>query len=308
MRHANSNSHEMELLEKIYNAKPDSIDDIVLLSPIDKIEERKAQYPEITVAPIAFSSKELSIKDWKFLMGAMGNQAMYIQHLNMIMRKGRNNLSLNYIRQAVDNSGLSDSQKDYAHNRLELAEQFIDDETNLRQYLKPGRIVIVDLRDEFIEKDQALGLFVVMLNIFAGTRNDDDTIFNKLIVFDEAHKYITNSDLTSHVVEVIRQMRHQGVTMLIASQDPPSLPNAVIELSSAIILHRFNSPAWLRHIQKSVVALNDLTASQLAALQTGEAYVWANKATHADWTTKAIKVMTRPRVTLHGGSTQKAVK
>lgn len=95
--------------------------------------------------------------------------------------------------------------------------------------------------------------------------------------------------------------------MLIASQDPPSLPNAVIELSSAIILHRFNSPAWLRHIQKSVVALNDLTASKLAALQTGEAYVWANKATHADWTTKAIKVMTRPRVTLHGGSTQKAV-
>ncbi len=308
MRHENSNSQEIELLGKIYNAKPDSIDDIVLLSPIDKIEERKVQYPEITVAPIAFSSKELSIKDWKFLMGAMGNQAMYIQHLNMIMRRGRNNLSLNYIKQAVDNSGLSDSQKDYAHNRLELAEQFIDDETNLRQYLKPGRIVIVDLRDEFIEKDQALGLFIVMLNIFAGTRNDDGSVFNKLIVFDEAHKYITHSDLTSHVVEVIRQMRHQGVTMLIASQDPLSLPNAVIELSSAIILHRFNSPAWLRHVQKSVVALNDLTASQLAALQPGEAYIWSNKATHPDWTKKAIKVMTRPRVTLHGGSTQKAVK
>lgn len=33
---------------------------------------------------------------------------------------------------------------------------------------------------------------------------------------------------------------------------------AVIELSSAIILHRFNSPAWLKHIQKSVVALNEI--------------------------------------------------
>jgi hypothetical protein len=57
-----------------------------------------------------------------------------------------------------------------------------------------------------------------------------------------------------------------------------------------------------------VAALNDLTASQLAALQPGEAYIWSNKATHPDWTKKAIKVMTRPRVTLHGGSTQKAVK
>lgn len=99
-----------------------------------------------------------------------------------------------------------------------------------------------------------------------------------------------------------------GVTMLIASHDPPSLPNAVIELSSAIILHRFNSPAWLRHIQKSVAALNDLTSSQLASLQPGEAFIWANKATHAEWTKKAIKVMTRPRVTMHGGSTQKAVE
>jgi hypothetical protein len=70
---------------------------------------------------------------------------------------------------------------------------------------------VVGLRDEFIEKNQALGVFVVELNIFTGTRTDDGSVFNKLIVFDEAHKYITNSDLTPHVVEVIRQMRHQGV-------------------------------------------------------------------------------------------------
>jgi len=307
MRHMNTNKNDVEVLEKVFQAKPQAIEDILLLAPADKIQERKRRYPGIAVAPIAFSSKELSIKDWKFLMGALGNQAMYIQHLNMIMKKGRDNLSLNYIRSAVDASGLSDGQKEYAHNRLDLAAQFIDDSAALRRFLQPGRTVIVDLRDEFIEKDQALGLFVVMLNIFAGAKAVDGTPFNKLIVFDEAHKYITHSDLTSHVIEVIRQMRHQGVTMLIASQDPPSLPNAVIELSSMIILHRFNSPAWLRHIQKSVVALSDLTASQLSSLQPGEAYVWANKASHSDWTKKAIKVKTRPRVTQHGGSTQKAV-
>jgi hypothetical protein len=93
-----------------------------------------------------------------------------------------------------------------------------------------------------------------------------------------------------------------------ASQDPPSLPNAIIELSSAIILHKFNSPLWLKHIQKSVVSLSELTSTQLANLQPGEAYLWANKANNPAWTKKAIKILTRPRVTLHGGSTQKAIE
>ncbi len=105
--------------------------------------------------------------------------------------------------------------------------------------LHPGRMIIVDLRDEFIDKDEALGLFVVMLDIFANANREER--FNKLIVFDEAHKYMDNPDLTGHIVDVIRQMRHQGVSVLIASQDPPSLPNAIIELSSLVILHRFNS-------------------------------------------------------------------
>jgi len=240
-------------------------------------------------------------------MGAMGNQSLYMHQLNMIMRRGRENLTLNFIKDGIDASGMSDSQKEYANQRIEIAEQFIDDNANLRGLLKPGRMLIVDLRDEFIEKDQALGLFVVMLDIFAAAKNEDGSLFNKLIVFDEAHKYITHSDLTSHVVEVIRQMRHQGVTMLIASQDPPSLPNTVIELSSVLILHRFNSPQWLKHVQKSVVALQELTATQLAALQPGEAFLWANKATKIEWTKHALKITTRPRVTLHGGSTQKAV-
>lgn len=33
-------------------------------------------------------------------------------------------------------------------------------------------------------------------------------------------------------VTAIREMRHKGVSMVIASQDPPSLPNEIIELST----------------------------------------------------------------------------
>jgi DNA phosphorothioation-dependent restriction protein DptH len=308
MRYPNKNLSQTEILLKEFGAQPEALHDIVLLVPIDKLQERRAEYPDITIAPIAFSSQELNIKDWKFLMGAMGNQAMYMQTINMIMRQGRNQLTLDFLQQGIENSALSTHLKDFALHRLELASQFIDDTTNLRQYLKPGRLILVDLRDEFIEKDQALGLFVVMLNIFAGAKNDDGSNFNKLIVFDEAHKYISNSDLTTHVVDVIRQMRHQGVTMLLASQDPPSLPIEVIELSSAVVLHRFNSPQWLKHIQKANTSLQDLTPDQLANLQSGEAFIWADKASNTEWRKKAIKVVTRPRATQHGGGTQQAVQ
>ncbi len=308
MRKANTVESEIRTLREQYGADPQALRDIVLLAPKDKLRERREEYPDIEIIPMAFASSELSIKDWKFLMGALGNQSLYMQQINLIMRKGRDSLTIDFIKQEIENSALSDTQKDYARQRVALAEQFIDDSRSLRSILRPGRLVIVDLRDEFIEKDQALGLFVVMLSIFASAKGPSGTPFNKLIAFDEAHKYITSSDLTGHVVEVIRQMRHQGVTMLIASQDPPSLPNSVIELSSAIVLHRFNSPQWLKHVQKSVIALQNLTASQLAALQPGEAFLWANKATHPDWTKSAIKITTRPRATLHGGSTQKAIE
>ena len=59
--------------------------------------------------------------------------------------------------------------------------------------IRPGRLVIVDLRDEFIEKDEALGLFVVLLQLFADATFQGQS-FNKLVVFDEAHKYIGNPD------------------------------------------------------------------------------------------------------------------
>lgn len=81
------------------------------------------------------------------------------------------------------------------------------------------------------------------------------------------------------LIEVVREMRHKGTSIMVASQDPPSVPLALIELSSQIILHKFNSPAWLKHIQKANAALGTLTPEKMANLRPGEAFVWSSKAT-----------------------------
>lgn len=173
--------------------------------------------------------------------------------------------------------------------------------------LKPGRLVIVDLRDEFIQKDEALGLFVVMLNIFSSVTENEGRRFNKFIVFDEAHKYMDNKDLTNNIVTAIREMRHKGVSLMIASQDPPSLPSEIIELSSVVLMHKFNSPAWLKHIQKSITSLSHVQDTEMAALSPGEAFLWSNKSTDKQIETRPVKIVTRPRVTKHGGATITAV-
>ncbi len=279
--------------------------DVLVLTTSDMLAQRQREFSEARVEPIAFSSAELNVADWRFLMGATGNDALYLKLLNEVMRKNRTALTLETIQEGLIEAPLSDSQRTLAQTRLDFAERFIDDSRSLRSLLRPGRLIVVDLRDEFIERDQALGLFVTMLNVFAGAGLGDDP-FNKLIVFDEAHKYMGGT-LIGQVVGVIREMRHKGVSVVVASQDPVNVPAEIIELSSAVVLHRFNSPKWLGHIQKSLAPLSDLTPPMLASLAPGEAFIWANKATDATFTRRAIKVRLRPRVTKHGGSTRRAV-
>lgn len=306
MINANSVEEEICILRERYKATPGALKDVLILTPSNKVNERRAEYPDIEVKPIAFSASELKAAHWKFLMGAIGSQSMYMRQINLIMRGLRDNLTLEALRAGIENSGLSDHLKELAQTRLLFASEYIDDNQRLQDLIRPGRLIIVDLRDEYIEKEEALGLFVVMLQIFSEATYQGSA-FNKLVVFDEAHKYIENDDLVSGLVEVVREMRHKGTSIMVASQDPPSVPVSLIELSSQIIMHKFNSPAWLKHIQKANAALGELTSDKMSHLGTGEAYVWSSKASDDLFSRGAIKVKCRPRITRHGGGTKTAI-
>lgn len=309
MVYPNDAAGQLAKLKAEYGAEAGSVKDVVLLAPTSQVETRKAEYPDIEVHGIGFDSAELSVKDWMFLLGAVGNDSTYIKELKQIMKACRYDMSLQNIRQGVeDSSHMTASQRSLAEQKLDFAEEYITDGNKLQQYMKPGRLIIVDLRDEFIEKDEALGLFVVMLNIFSSVTSVNGQKFNKFIVFDEAHKYMNNKDLVSSITTAIREMRHKGVSIMIASQDPMSLPVEIIELSSIVVMHRFSSPAWVKHVQKAITPLQTLTATEMASLGSGEAYLWANKASDKAITQRPIKISIRPRVTKHGGDTIQAVK
>lgn len=307
MVEANSAADQLQSLALRYGALPCPLTDVVLLAPRDKVETRRIEYPRLEVQPLIFGTGELQASHWRFLMGAVGSQSLYFRQLNAIMRSQRGNLTVAGLTEEIARSSLADHLKQLARTRLDLAGQYVADSGQIASLVRPGRLLIVDLRDEFIDKDEALGLFVVLLQLIADARHDGQQ-FNKLVVFDEAHKYIENHDLIAGLVEVVREMRHKGTSILVASQDPLSVPVQLIELSSQIILHKFNSPAWLKHVQKANSALGNLTPEKIAQLGQGEAFVWSSKATDASFCSGAVKVRCRPRVTQHGGETRTAVK
>jgi hypothetical protein len=302
---ANDDHRQATRLRERYGAEPAALEDVLLLTPTDQLDTRRREFPGIDVQPLHFGSGELQINHWKFLLGAVGNQSMYIRQLAQIFRAHRSDLSLDTIRNAVVTSAMPDNLKNLAQQRLDLASFYIDDSVRISDYVRPGRLIIVDLRDALIEKDESLGLFVVLMQLFAQA-TDDGGHFNKLVVFDEAHKYIDSPDLVDVLVESVREMRHKGMSILVASQDPPSIPVSLIELSDVVIMHKMTSPAWLKHIQKANAALTALRPEQLANLQPGEAYLWAGKATERSMTHGAVRVALRPRLTRHGGATRTA--
>jgi hypothetical protein len=306
MTAANTDPAQVHTLRERYGVEPAALSDVLMLVPESQLDERRAEYPDIEIRALAFGSAELQARHWRFLMGAIGNQSTYIRQLNRIMRSVRSNLTLAAIREGIDASPLADSIKNLAHQRLDIAGDYIDDSLRVSDLVRPGRLIIVDLRDDLIEKDEALGLFVVLMELFAAATGGDER-FNKLVVFDEAHKYIESPDLVASLVESVREMRHKGMSILVASQDPPSVPLALIELSDVMILHRFNSPGWLKHLQKANTALADLTSTKLNALVPGEAYVWSSRSTERAFTHGAVKTTLRPRLTRHGGATRTAL-
>jgi DNA phosphorothioation-dependent restriction protein DptH len=302
----NRKTSEVDRLLAEYGAYPKGLDDVVLLAPEAKVERRRREYPGVRVEPIKFSSSELGAESWKFLMGAIGNSSLYVRQIVDIMQSYGSDLTLAHLEKEIEDSDFSKSDLRFANIRLRLARRFIDDSVRLRDLLKPGRTLIVDMRDEWMEKDQALGLFLVIMNTLAQAE-DNGTLFNKLMVFDEAHKYISESGLIAEVVAMIREMRHWATSVVIASQDPLSVPRAIIELTSILVLHRMTSPQWLKHLRSAIVALDDVQDGAVTSLQPGEALVWSQRSTDKRYTLRPQKVSIRPRFTQHGGGTKTAV-
>lgn len=322
----NNKADQLKRLKDEFGADPTTIPEIVLLAPGGMVEERieefdglkdapadpQAAFTGIRVERIAFSSKMLTAMQWRILMGAVSEDGdEYVLEMNRILQKLRDNkvaITTDAIEAELKQAEMEPRDLVKAQRRLRIAKQYVNDNApDITSWLKRGRMVIIDLRDEFIQKREALTLAIVMLQRFSDTTDANGKPIQKQFVLDEAHKYLRDKVLVEFLEEIIREMRHKATSVMIASQDPPSIPDTIIELASLVILLKMSSPQWLNHVKRVKSAFADITDIMMANLKQGEAFIWAKFASDPSYTTKAERISIRPRATRHGGDTKQAI-
>lgn len=306
MGEPNDDRHEVDRLRRDYGTAPERLRDLRVLVPDRRLDVRRDDYPHLEVHPLRLASAEIGLNEWQLLMGVSGGDQMYVRAMNRIFGSVRERISLEALQEAIQESTLTQHQKQLALTRLSFAETYVGDVSPLSEHLAPGRLLIVDLRDPLIADDEALALFMVLLRTFGQVSGPGDRPLNKMFVFDEAHKYMRDPQLRTAIDSAVRERRHRGTTIVVASQDPPSIPPEIVGLSNIVVAHTFNVPGWLDFLRKHQVAFaeSELKPSQLSTLPSGEAYVWS--AGGAEEFRRPQRVQVRPRLTRHGGGTRRA--
>ena len=299
----NTDPAHVATLAQQYGADPAGLRDVILLVPPDRVARRQQDYPHIPVVPLTVHPSELTIRDWRLLLGVSGTQA-YMQELVRMLRDLGDAPDIAALRDAVAHSERAVQQQRVLRLRLAHAARVVSTDQHLRSHMRAGRRCIVDVRDPLLGPDAARGLFLTVLAIVAGSATQS----NKLVVCDAAHKLVRSPQLTEQITRIVRQMRHQGVTLVLASQDPPSVPRTVIARASLVCMHRRSAPAWLTHVQRAITAFRTRKPDDLATLPVGDAYVWARDTSHARCATGPARIRMRPRRTQHGGATRQATR
>jgi hypothetical protein len=95
--------------------------------------------------------------------------------------------------------------------------------------------------------------------------------------------------LTETLLSIVRQQRHLGTRVVIATQEPTVSPK-LLDLCNVSIIHPFSSPAWFKaiqsHIAGAAIEVSDSRNSkatsdvfrQITSLPTGEALVFCPSA------------------------------
>jgi len=225
----------------------------------------------------------------------------------------------------LENQPFAPSQKSMMGMRLDLLESFFvnydGDSADDIFRTEPGTLAIVDLTDPFVDSATACVLFNVCLSLVKQNRPGNGMV----IGIDEAHKFLNASlaaaSFTEQLMVTIREQRHNGTRVLIATQEP-TISERLLDLCSVSIVHHFNSPAWFNAIKDHLGGASSLTTSdeerklileEIVDLQVGESlvfspssYVCVKDSEASKLGSGVMKMMTRSRRGVDAGKSAMA--
>ena len=277
----------------------------VLVSKSNEYNLRVAYFKELkgcrnlSVQPLELRSRDLSIERMNKLMAFSeqeGRVPLYMEVIQRILREmaiESEGAEFNYKnfrkRLDVESERFTREQANPMSLRLALLESFMvenarksKDKTSLLN-LQPGTLTIIDLSDPFVDASTVCVLFDICLSLIKENAPSSGLV----VALDEAHKYmnksLTATNFTDRLLTTIREQRHNGIRVIICTQEP-TLSDKLLDLCSVTIVHRFTSPAWFDVIKAHIGGASSYAADKQAqqqlmldimGLQTGQSFVFS---------------------------------
>lgn len=261
---------------------------LVLCSPSFYLQRRKYYDGVCEVRPLLFRWSRLKAQQLKMLMKLDESStqlyvALMLDMLRGFQRQEKVPAYEDFIRKFE--TLCSTSQSGPLKQRFQLLSSFVyESDTNaslrdvgvdLADVMEAGRMVVVDLTDPMMSPADANGVFQVLLETF---RFKQIPRAGKLVAFDEAHRYMSlhgESDALAHeITDCVRLMRHEGLRVVISTQSPKAMPEELLELTTILISHRFQSGDWHAYLAKKL-PLPEGSFETIRSLEAGEALVYS---------------------------------
>lgn len=302
----NSEPGEVKTLAQKYGAQPKAVETVNVFGYQEELPRRATEYGLLKSFPIQFRPDELGAEHWEILMKPPTREAEYMDIIRDIIQKlfYQERLTFKNLERAIQtDERMSNTQRRRAMNRLSFAERWISDNRPYEwaDVLQEGSLNIFDLRMQAMEASEALKLCLIITDLVRRTKNG----VNKVVVFDEAHEYVDCKELVGELENAITQIRHDGLSFILASQFPERIPERIFKyLLTRLIFKLPNAKAinYVRHAAPNLESLSPQKVSNLD-LEQGVCFIQ----TDDDCTDTLMRVPqaleVRPRCTMHGGST-----
>lgn len=302
----NHNPAEIAALAARYGVSPQAVDRVQVFGYEPELSRRTAEHAGLKTFPIQYRSAELSADHWEILMKAPGNATEYMAVIRDIIQKlyYEDRLTLHNLERYIESDErLSAAQQRKAKNRLAFAQRWIRDERSYdwSDVLTEGTLNVFDLRMQVAEPDDALKLCLIVTDLVRRTKNG----VNKMVVFDEAHEYVDCKQLVGELENALTQIRHDGLSFVLASQFPEKIPKSIFRYLLTRLIFKLPTLESIEYLRSAAPNLQALSPKRIANLDLEQGLCFIQ--TDDDSTDASLRtpqaIAVRPRCSQHGGAT-----
>ncbi len=330
MKHAN---YRDDSLLHEWKLKPRKMDPKIFV-PETLLEDYKDKGFPVDYG-LSISISDLEAEDWAtiFNIELNSNPGILVERIILGLKEQGKVYDFDVIIKAIDNDDRStDEEKNLVAARFEAVRKwglFNKKGSSLSQIIKGGQLTIIDLsaysqiEDGELIKSLVIGLIskMILKQRLQARRLEElkeirEETFKKgesreplvWVLIDEAHEFLPKDGstlATFPLVQLLREGRQPGISLVLATQQPGKLHTDVLTQADIVFSHRLTA-------KLDVTALNDIMQSYLPlAIQQYIDGLPKEKGTAIvldDNSEKIYPMRVRPRFSWHGGEDPKAIQ